>query len=268
MNLRSSPTPAELYEAYLVPGVHARWTPVLLDYAELQADQHVLDAACGTGIVARNVAPRVGEKGGVVALDVNPDMLAVARAQPEPAGAAIEWIEADATALPDGPFDRVLCQQGLQFFPDRPGATREMRRVLRPGGRAVVSVFQGLEHHDLYRALFEAEARYLGVPVEAVASPFSLGDAGELRALLVEAGFHRVEVTPESRIVRFPSPERFVALTLLAAAAIIPESEMDAAARSKMVETIGPEIKDVLRTCVDGDAVVFPMHAHIAVAYA
>lgn len=101
-----------------------------------------------------------------------------------------------------------------------------------------------------------------------MATPFSFGDTGDLRSLLTEAGFDRVEVVPKSRPVRFPSPERFVALTLLAAAAIIPESEMDAAARSKMEEAISPEIDDLLQSCVEGDIVSFPMHAHIAVAYA
>ncbi len=91
--------------------------------------------ACGTGIVARYATPLLGAEGSVVALDVSPDMLAVARALPEPAGAAVEWQEGDATslALPDSAFDLVLCQQGLQFFPDRAAAVREMRRVLAPG---------------------------------------------------------------------------------------------------------------------------------------
>ncbi len=267
MNQQPRPNPAELYEEYLVPGIHARWTPVFLDYAKPRAGGDVLDVACGTGIVARNVAPRVGEQGRVVALDISPDMLAVARALPEPAGAAIEWQEGNAVSLPDGPFDLVLCQQGLQFFSDRAAAAREMRRVLRPGGRATVSVWQGLQYHALYQALIEAEARYLGTSIEEVASPFTFGDADALRTLLTEAGFLRTEIVPESRPVRFPSPERFVTLTLLAAAAFIPESEMDAEARSRLVKTVSREINGTLQKYVDGDSVSFPMHAHIAVAY-
>jgi ubiquinone/menaquinone biosynthesis C-methylase UbiE len=70
-------------------------------------------------------------------------MLAVARAQPQPAGAVIEWHHGDAAALPfpAAAFDAVLCQQGLQHTEDREAAVREMRWVLAPGGRAVASMF-------------------------------------------------------------------------------------------------------------------------------
>jgi len=106
----------------------------------------VLDVACGTGIVARQAAPLVGADGQVVALDMNPAMLAVARALPAPSGATIHWREGDAMDLPfeDGAFDVVLCQHGLQFVPDRARAVREMRRVLAPGGRALVIVLEAV----------------------------------------------------------------------------------------------------------------------------
>lgn len=268
MTERRQPSPAEIYESYLVPGIHARWTPVFLDHAQPQTGEHVLDVACGTGIVARHVAPRVGPAGRVVGIDISPDMLAVARERSPPTGAGIEWREADAASLPDGPFDLVLCQQGLQFFPDGGVVAGEMRRALSSGGRATVSVWHGLESHPLYQALIKAEARYLGTSVDMLASPFLFGDADKLRNLMTGAGFERVEITPETHTVRFPSPDRFVTLTLLAAAAFIPESEMDAGARSTMVESISRESRDTLQAYVDGDTVSFPMHANIAVAYA
>lgn len=122
-----------------------------------------------------------------------------------------------------------------------------MRRVLVPGGRVVVSVFRGLEQHPLYEALMEAEARTLGVPTEVVATPFTLGDADELHRLFDAAGFRQIEITPESRTVRFPSPGQFVKLTLLAAASIIPEPEMDAAARAELVQTVSREVDGTLQ---------------------
>lgn len=267
MNQQRQPSPAEIYESYLVPGIHARWTPVFLEYAQPRPGEHVLDVACGTGIVARHVAPRVGEEGRVVALDINPDMLEVGRNLPPPRGTVIEWCEADAASLLGDPFDLVLCQQGLQFFPDRRAAVREMRRVLRPGGRATVSAWQDLQSHPLYKALLEAEARYLETSVDTLASPFLLGDVDALRGLMAEAGFARVEIASETHVVRFPSPERFVALTLLAAAAFIPDADMDENSRSGMVESISRETRDILQAYVDGDSVSFPMHANIAVAY-
>lgn len=259
--------PAEMYEEYFVPGIHARWTPVFLDYAGPEPGDRVLDVACGTGVVTREVAPIVGSEGSVVGLDISPDMLTVARRLPHPVGAAVEWRESTAASLPDGPFDLIVCQQGLQFFPDRPAAVAEMRRVLAPGGRACVSVWQGLDRHPLYRAMCVAEADHLGVPVEEVAVPFTL-KLDELRGLFREAGFHGIEIVPQSREVRFPSPDRFIALTLLAAASIIPESEMDADARAAMVRAVSAEIDEIVRAYVEGDEVAFPMHAHVAVAHA
>lgn len=269
MSQQQSSNPAEMYEEYLVPGIHARWTPVFLDYAEPTPGERVLDVACGTGIVARNIAPLVGAKGEVVGLDISPDMLEVARGLSAPEGAAIEWQEGDAsTALPDGPFDLVVCQQGLQFFPDGTAALEEMRRVLASDGRVVLSVFRGLDHHPLYEALIEAEARYLGVPVASVATPFTLGSADQLHVLFEAAGFQRVEIAPESHPVRFPEPERFATLTLLAAASLHPELEMDAGARSELVQTVSREVDATLQKYVENGTVAFPMHAHIAVAHA
>lgn len=264
--------PAEMYEAYFVPGIFARWTPLLLAYAAPRPGERVLDLACGTGIVARHVAPLVGEEGRVVGLDINPDMLEVARALPQPPGAAIQWQQGDAASLPlpDDVFDLVLCQQGLQFVPNRAMALREMQRVLASGGRVALSVWQALERHPVYQVLLEAEARHLNTSIDAVAGPaFAFGDAEELGALLDAAGFQRIKITPVSHTVRFPEPERFVMLTTLAAAAVIPEfSTMDEASRAALVQIVSREVDVTLHEYIEGDTVAFPMHAHMAVGYA
>lgn len=265
-----SPNPAETYEQYFVPGMFARWAPLLLLYAAPQPGERVLDVACGTGIVARQAAPAVGESGTVVGVDASPQMLAVARAAAPAPASGIEWRQGDATALPDGPFDLVTCQHGLQFFPDRPAALREMHRVLAPKGRVAISTWKRLDEQPVYPDLCEAQARHLGTSVEAVAGPpFSLGDEHELQALLDDAGFARVEVKSTSRTVRFPEPERFVMLTTLSTATVVPEfAKLDDASRSALVETVSHEIEGTLEPYVDGDEIVFPMHANVAVAYA
>lgn len=96
MSPQQGPSPAEIYEQYLGPTIVHPWTSVLLEYAAPQPGERVLDVACGTGSVARHVAPLVGTHGKVAALDVNPDMLAVARALPTPAGAPIAWRQGNA----------------------------------------------------------------------------------------------------------------------------------------------------------------------------
>ncbi len=212
----------------------------------------------------------VGVKGKVVAVDISPAMLAVARTLPAPAGAAIEWREGDAHRLdlPDEAFDLVLCQQGLQFFSDRASAAAEMRRVLAGGGRAVISVWRALQRHPVFAAMFEATARHLGVTLSEVDLSFSLWDAEELRALLSTAGFQRIEITPRSLDIRLPSPERFVQFTVLGAATSIPAfTRLDTTARSALVEAIAGEIEPVVRRYSSGDELTFPMSTHIAVAY-
>jgi ubiquinone/menaquinone biosynthesis C-methylase UbiE len=97
---------------------------------------------------------------------------AVPRALPAPAGAQIHWLEGDAMALAsrDGAFDLVLCQHGLPFVPDRARAVREMRRVLAPGGRALVIVLQALARHPVFDALVESVSRHLAQPTSTVAA--------------------------------------------------------------------------------------------------
>ncbi|HLU68463.1 MAG TPA: methyltransferase domain-containing protein, partial [Kofleriaceae bacterium] len=115
----------ENYQRYFVPAIGAPLAAALVDAAGPRPGERVLDVACGTGVVARLVAERVGSSGAVTGLDCNPGMLAVARSLPA-SGARIEWREGSAEALPlsDGSFDLVTCQMGLQFFSDRALALR------------------------------------------------------------------------------------------------------------------------------------------------
>ncbi|MGH9796475.1 MAG: class I SAM-dependent methyltransferase [Candidatus Acidiferrales bacterium] len=271
MSAQQGPTPAETYEQYLVPAIAHPWTRVLLKYAAPQPGERVLDVACGTGSVARHVAPVVGTPGKVVALDVSPDMLTVARSLPAPAGATIEWRQGDAVSLDllDDAFDLVVCQQGLQFFPDRAASVREMGRVLTAGkGRVAISVWQALDRHPVYEALLTATARHLGVTLAAVDVSFSLWDADELRALLSDAGFQRVEIVPRSLDVHLPEPERFAQLTVLGAATSISAfARLDAAERSTLVDAITAETQAVADRYRVDDTLRFTMSTHIGVAY-
>ncbi len=229
----------------------------------------MLDVACGTGIVARQAAPLVGPDGRVAALDVNPAMLAVARAVPAPSGAVIDWHDASAMALPfpDGVFDVVLCQHGLQFFPDRTSAVREMHRVLAANGRAVAIVLQSLEQHPVFDALMQSVARQLSLPIAAVMTPFALSDAAALQALFATAGFSTVEVLAESSVVRFPEPERFVPLSVTSSAAAIPAfAQLEALAQATLMDIVRKEVEPVIRSYREADVITFSMHAHVAVA--
>jgi SAM-dependent methyltransferase len=152
-------TEAEIYQRYLVPAVFAPWAAMLIEQAVLQPGERVLDVACGTGVVARLAVKPVGSTGQIIGLDNDAEKLRVARSLPPLPGVSLAWQEGNALAMPfaDASFDALLCQQGLQFFPDRPAALREMHRVLVPGGRLVLSVWGSLErcpgHAALVRSL-------------------------------------------------------------------------------------------------------------------
>ena len=142
---------AEVYEEFFVPALFRQWVQPVADAADIRAGDRVLDVACGTGILARHAATRVGAAGSVCGVDINEGMLAVARREaPE-----IEWRKGAAEALPfaDDGFDAVVSQFGLMFFADQAKAIREMRRVLRPGGRLAVAVWDSLANTPGYAAM-------------------------------------------------------------------------------------------------------------------
>lgn len=210
-----SSIPADLFETYerrMVPAVFEPWGRRLVDAAGIAAGDRVLDVACGTGIVARLAARRVGPRGAVMGFDALPQMLDVARAVPTPAGAPIDWLEGDAVdlPLPDHTVDVVVCQQGLQFFVDRTTALAHARRVLVPGGRIALSVWRGIEHSPAVAVLQRALERRAPEVGGFLPLAFSLGDAEQLRAELGHAGFQRPVLWTEVRGARFSSVSDFV----------------------------------------------------------
>jgi len=157
----NNPSVPKAYDEFFVPRLFEPWAKLLLEAADLRRGESVLDVATGPGTVARLAAVRVGAEGRVVAIDIAQPMLDIAKAKAPPPGAApIEYLNSPAAPLPAaaGAFDAVLCQQGLQFFPDRAAALREMRRVLKPGGRAAIAVWAELERNQIF-ASFHAALR-------------------------------------------------------------------------------------------------------------
>ncbi len=264
---RPGTNPAQTYEAFFVPYQFRPWTEELLDRAKPQPGERVLDAACGTGIVARMVAQRTNGQARVVGLDVSPAMLEVARSAAAREGAEIAWHEGSAESLPfpDASFDLVVVQQGLQFFRDKAGATRELSRVLGAGGRAATSTWTEVANNPLFEILSGLVQKHLGMP--ALQMPFSLGDQETLRSLFVDAGFRAVEIERVTRTVRFPSNDMFVDLTLASAAAAVPALQsMSEAEREALTEAVRAEMEAPRQAYTEGDELVFPMETHIVIA--
>jgi len=204
--------PSELYERLLVPSKFLPWAKDLVLLGNPQPGDKVLDVACGTGTVTRLIPPYVGFSGAVTGLDFNAGRLDVAASLPVSSGCEIEWKEGDAGALPfgDAAFDLAFCQQGLQFFPDKPKALREMHRVLVPGGKLVLGIWRSVEHQPGGQAMADALERHVGPEAGAIRrEPFSFGDGERIEALVVDAGFRDVEVSPTVKNVHFPSAEAF-----------------------------------------------------------
>jgi ubiquinone/menaquinone biosynthesis C-methylase UbiE len=259
---------AETYEHALVPAVFAPWAPLVVALADPQPGEHVLDIACGTGLVARLAAQRVGGTGNVTGLDLNPGMLAFAASlasSDPPTNAPITWQEASATnmPLPDAAYDIAYCQLGLQFFPDRPAAIREMYRVLASGGRLGLMVWQSIEYTPGFAAMAAALARHVSNEAAGIMrSPFALAEAEQLRALVAAGGFRDVTIQSIAGTVRFPSVSRFVQDYVRGSPLSGHVAKVSDESRAALVGEVG----DALTSYVGGDGLTFPIKAHLASA--
>jgi SAM-dependent methyltransferase len=201
-----STSAAEIYDRFFLPALFARCAAPVAEAAGIAAGDRVLDVACGTGVLALEASRRGAA---VTGLDRNAGMLAVARTK----AGGIDWVEGMAESLPmrDATFDAVVSQFGLMFFEDRVGALREMRRVLKPGGRMAVAVWAALRDTPGYSAMVELLDRLFGADTaSALNAPYCLGDANALRALFAEAGMADARIVRHDSVAEFPSIAEWV----------------------------------------------------------
>ncbi len=190
---------AMAYDEVLVPLLFEPWTKRLMEENEAWSSRYVLDLACGTGAVTKHLLNRVTCKGKVFALDLNEEMLAINRAKFEELGCddAIEFIHAPAEAIPieDNTLDIVVCQQGLQFFPDKLAAAQEVYRTLNTGGKWIVSTWLPVSECEIMGTLCETlEAINEPELSQMMRLPFDHMPKEELKALCVKAGFQKIEI--------------------------------------------------------------------------
>lgn len=195
---------AKAYEALFVPALFGQFAVKVADAARVGKGERVLDVACGTGILAREILKRVGPAGRVAGIDAVPGMIEVAQ-QIAP---TVEWRQANAESLPfpDKSFDAVVSQFGLMFFMDRTQAIREMLRVLTSGGRLAVAVWDSLQNIPAYALAVELLESTAGQQAaDALRAPFVLGDPDKLREMFSKAGANSIKVTTLSGTALFPS---------------------------------------------------------------
>jgi len=197
------------YESLFVPALFEAWTRHLVDAADIQAGSHVLDIACGTGVLARAALARAGTDGRVVGVDPAPGML-VAAQEIEP---GIDWVLCSAEALDvdDDAFDCVVSQFGMMFFQDRQKSADEMFRTIKPGGSLAIAVWRAVDHNPAYADIISVLEEQVGVPAaDALRLPYSLGDTGEVMAVLERSGFKDISVEAKAETATFPSSRQMV----------------------------------------------------------
>lgn len=202
---------ARVYDQFFLPALFDEWPARVLKAARIKPGDAVLDVACGTGVLTLAAAESVGAKGFTAGVDINDGMLSVARKKSE----AVEWRSGRAESLPypDDNFDAVVSQFGLMFFEDRGGAIQEMTRVLKPGGRISIAVWDSLENTPGYLMMTALLQRLFGdQTANALRAPFILGDTEMLGGLFAEAGLEGVVITTHQGTARFPSLEEWLTI--------------------------------------------------------
>jgi ubiquinone/menaquinone biosynthesis C-methylase UbiE len=254
-------TAAENYQRYFVPAIATPVSVELLATADPRLGERVLDVACGTGVIARLVAERVGAAGSVTGIDIAPEMIEVAHSVPAPLGGPhIDWQVADAASLPlpDDSVDLVVCQMGLMFIEDKAAALAEMRRVLTPGGRLAISTPGAIQpvFAILEKGIEDNISPDLGVFVRVV---FSLHDPDAVAGMVRDAGLNDVSVTVSPAVLQLAATAEFlwqyINLTPIGpAVAQAPESAR-AALERQVVEGCQPYVIDG-RTTVEQPMVI------------
>lgn len=256
---------AKYYDQVPARYILGPWAPRLVDAADIKPDEQVLDLACGTGVVTRAAALELGSGGSITGFDLNAGMLEVAKSYENPSACMLSWIEGSALDmdLPDKSFDVVLCQQGLQYFPDQLKALRESHRVLRSTGRAFFGVWAKASPY--HKAVGAAVAKHID---DTVAKTYlesrDVPDADTLRALFGDADFSQVEVVHEKMDIRLPGIRTFV----LAQTQGTPIADNVSALSESKQSALANDVAEALSEFADGPDVVVPDFCHLVSARA
>jgi ubiquinone/menaquinone biosynthesis C-methylase UbiE len=199
----------ENYDRYMVPLIFEPYAGDLAQRAASLSPNAVLEIAAGTGVVTRALAPKLSPGASYVVTDLNQPMLDYAASR-QPPDSRIKWRQADALVLPfaNAAFDLVCCQFGAMFFPDRASAYREARRVLKPGGHFLFSVWDRIEENVFADDVTNVLAKMFpnDPPRFLARTPHGYHDRTMIRSELEEAGFSGVAIETRSAQSRASSP--------------------------------------------------------------
>lgn len=248
---------AQIYEEQKVPEMFRPLAEATLSKIAVPDGIRVIDVACGTGIVSRLLAEKIGKSGSIVGIDLNAGMIEVAE-RSAPSG--VEWHQGDVMALPfpDHSFDMAFCQQGLQFFPEKVAALQEIRRVLVPGGALIVTVWSAVP--ALATALAEALTKYVSPAIAKTSlAPYMFIDLEVIKGLFIESGFSdiKTEVLVVDR--KLGSAEESIPLEIASTPYGADVEKLDEVAKETMFREVGEALKDY----GTGDGFSIPQHTHL-----
>lgn len=186
----------EHYDRRLGPVIFADYAADIARRAAACSPARVLETAAGTGIVTRQLRNRLPASAHLVATDLSPPMLEVARTKIRP-GEQAEFQLADATALPfqNGSFDSVVCQFGVMFFPEKDKTYCEVHRVLAPGGRYLFNVWDSPRHNPFGRIAHDVVGSFFpDDPPQFYSVPFSYHQLDPIKESLIDAGFTDITI--------------------------------------------------------------------------
>ncbi len=251
---------AGIYQEQKVPAIFRPLALASLDVLSIRDDDKVLDVACGTGVVGREVMKRLGSDGSVSGIDLNDGMIDVARELTQSDASRFEWQMADVTAMPfdAGTFSLAICQQGLQFFPDEDAALREIYRVLRPAGRIAITVWAGAS--EFFKSLAAALSRHVSEEVgEKSLAPFQYAGMTSLPNRLSDIGFEGISVQKLSVVREIYDPETAIPKEILSNPVGPAVSQKGAAVMRRIVD----EIMSELSHCIEGRKLSAPQEANL-----
>jgi ubiquinone/menaquinone biosynthesis C-methylase UbiE len=183
----------QLYDEYMVPLIFEPYAADIAARVALLRPSSLLEIAAGTGVVTRRLATALSPEVRIVATDLNETM--IERATAVGTSRPVEWRQADAMQLPfpDATFDVVVCQFGAMFFPDKPKAFAEAKRVLRPGGMFIFNVWDSIDQNEFADAVTCALQRMFpeDPPRFMARTPHGYSDIELIARHVREGGFDR-----------------------------------------------------------------------------
>jgi ubiquinone/menaquinone biosynthesis C-methylase UbiE len=255
-----SASAAESYESQKVPAIFSPMAEKTLDAISLPKEATVLDVACGTGVVAKAVSSRLSEPSRIVGADINPAMIEIAQRTVPRNQHSFEWIVAPAEQIStqDNQFDLVFCQQGLQFFPDKKAALKESHRVIKTGGRLIVTCWATIP--PFFQIVANVLEHHVGVDAAKIAvNPFIWNDAEQIQKLISDAGFNVSSPIPlpvtRNMSASFDAMKEEILAT--------PNEPVLRSLTEKKLSVVVSEILDGVQKYKQGDELAMPQLAHL-----